>query len=204
MRACWNNLPGRSLYTTATASTALKAPGRSTGRASLRSSSLRSCGAYFVGAGSSGRPLSFPPCRLAGSAHPWRLAGSAHPCRLAGSAHPDTAHDSHKPPQPIARRAVRPGGRTRPVLIPRTITRDTDLRSGRGCARPPHRWKRADRRTPALNWGPPEQIIGTAQPRDPGVESSSVTRLAAEPAAEPAFSADMATVRQELCSVSRT
>ena len=53
--------PGRSTYDTATANTAQKAPGRSTGRASLRSSSLRSCGPYFVGAGSSGRPLSFPP-----------------------------------------------------------------------------------------------------------------------------------------------
>ena len=55
-------------------------------RDTLRSSSLRSCGACGPGVPGATRPLSFPPCRLGRSAHPCRLVGWAHPCRLLGSA----------------------------------------------------------------------------------------------------------------------
>ena len=83
-------------------------------RDTLRSSSLRSCGACGPGVPGASRPLSFPPCRLGRSAHPCRLVGwripvgwsggaslpagrvgaslsagrVAHPCRLVGWAHP--------------------------------------------------------------------------------------------------------------------
>ena len=139
----------------------LESPRPLRSRASLRASLARfarSVQCLLRPGSRSGRPLSFPPWRLPGSAHPcrlvrwahpcqlvrwahpwrlvrwahpWRLAGSAHPWRLAGSAHPDTARDSHTPPQPI--RSFAPvGAHSR---IPRTIwlaaADGPSLRSGR-------------------------------------------------------------------------
>ena len=81
-----------------TADNRLKAPGRSTGRASLRSSrrSLRSrrCGAYVVGAGSSGRPLSFPP---------WGWTGRAIHAGWTSKRTHNTPRDSHTLPSRFAR-----------------------------------------------------------------------------------------------------
>ena len=59
--------------------------------------SARSCGACVVRAGSSGRPLSFPPCRLDGADDPRRLDGLSLPA-TRGQPHP---------PQPIALLVVR-------------------------------------------------------------------------------------------------
>ena len=137
----------RPLDTTATAETAQKAPGRSApaGHAALLVATLLRClrsrgsprlarlrfarlAVSFATLTGTTRPLSFPPCRLAGSAHPCRLAGSAHPCRLAGSArpcrlvgsaHPDAPGDSH----------------TLPSRFARTNRPNTSLRSGWACAR---------------------------------------------------------------------
>ena len=134
--------PGRSLNTTFTANTAQKAPGRSTGRASLRSSSLRSCGPCFVGAGSSGRPLSFPPCRLIRVAHPCRLIRVAHPCRLDGPGDslrldgPSSCCGGQPPPpQPIARWAALRASRTPSAHPPEDVLLVATLLRGRRRAR---------------------------------------------------------------------
>ena len=74
------------------------------------------------------RPGPFHSRPAVGRAGRFTSAGRVVDPRHSGQPHP---------PQPIARRAAFPGGNARPVLIPRTDTRDTDLRSGRGCARPP-------------------------------------------------------------------
>ena len=80
--------------------------------------SLRSLVAVLTspGADRAVRPLSFPPCRLSGSAHPCRVSRAAHPCRLNRWAHPcrlnrwahpDTARNSHVLPSRFARSRLR-------------------------------------------------------------------------------------------------
>ena len=102
-----------------TTSTASKAPGSLGSRGTRCAPHLASlgCGACGPGVRRATRPLSFPPwrlfgpahpCRLDRSAHPCRLDRSAHPCRLDRPAHPNTAHESH--PLPSRLRAGRCAG----------------------------------------------------------------------------------------------
>ena len=91
-------------------------------------------GACIVVLPEASRPLSFPLCRLDGLTILAGWTGQRTPTRPR----------QPPPPQPIARRRLL-ASRTS-VLIPRTDTRDTSLRSGRGCARPPHRCKKTNPR----------------------------------------------------------
>ena len=97
--------PARSQTIQTPTATPRKPPARSAAgpRCALQSlASLAPCSAYVVRARRASRPLSFPPCRLSGAAHPWRLDRKRIPGSWTGSA-PRRAPDSHALPSRFAR-----------------------------------------------------------------------------------------------------